>query len=48
MIVQEMDRLVKNHFQHVEQSCFIEPLKQMFLPTGKIFRCCRAKSNATL
>jgi hypothetical protein len=35
MMIREMDRLVETRFQQIEQSAFIAPLREMFLPTGK-------------
>ena len=37
LMITEMERLIQQHFQQLEESKFIEPLKEMFLPTGKQF-----------
>jgi Icc-related predicted phosphoesterase len=38
MIVPGMDDLVRNGFRNVQNSAFIDPLWQMFAPTGKNFK----------
>lgn len=45
IMIQEMDRLVKNRFQQVDHSYFIEPLRQMFLPTGTMAEPAQARAQ---